>query len=181
MTSSQGFRYANRMIFVLLRHGHKSMDPPENPSLSAKGHEQSRKLLDMVKSKVIPAPTVCLFTDMVRTKQTLHDLIENYKPKSEYKADLNMRDHTETAQQFRARVQKLINLYTFQASQPENKNQVVYACTHYDWVEEAMTVIDCDKNLNSYEFAGWAPAQYLEFKITEEGQWLLTSRGAANV
>lgn len=169
------------MIFVLLRHGHKSMDPPENPSLSAKGHEQSRKLLDMVKSKVIPAPTVCLFTDMVRTKQTLHDLIENYKPKSEYKADLNMRDHTETAQQFRARVQKLINLYTFQASQPENKNQVVYACTHYDWVEEAMTVIDCDKNLDSYEFAGWAPAQYLEFKITEEGQWLLTSRGAANV
>lgn len=169
------------MIFVLLRHGHKTMDPPENPSLSAKGHEQSRKLLQMAESKAIPKPTVCLFSDKIRTKQTLHDLIENYKPKAELKTDLNMREHTETAQQFRARVQKLINLYTFQASQPENKNQVVYACTHYDWVEEAMTVIDCDKNLNSYEFAGWAPAQYLEFKITEEGQWLLTSRGAANV
>ncbi|AZZ36237.1 hypothetical protein CIK05_05335 [Bdellovibrio sp. qaytius] len=169
------------MIFILLRHGHKTMEPPENPSLSAKGHEQSRKLLKMAQDKVIPSPTICLYSEMIRTKQTLHDLIENYKPKTELKTDLNLRDYNETAAQFRARVQKLINLYTFQASQPENKNQVIYACTHYDWVEEAMTVIDCDKNLNSFEFAGWAPAQYLEFKITEEGQWLLTSRGAANV
>ena len=169
------------MIFVLLRHGHKTMDPPENPSLSAKGFDQSRKLLKMAQDNVIPPPTICLFSDKIRTKQTLHDLIENYKTKAELKTDLNMREHTETAQQFRARVQKFINLYTFQASQPENKNQVVYACTHYDWVEEAMTVIDCDKNLNSYEYAGWAPAQYIEFRITEEGQWLLTSRGAANV
>lgn len=179
MTCSQGIRYAQWMIFILFRHGHKSMEPPENPSLSAKGHEQSRKLLEMTKGKVLPAPTVCLFSNMIRTKETLHDLIENFKPKSELKNDLNLRDLKETSQQFRARVQKLINFYTFQAAQPENKNQVVYACTHYDWVEEAMTVINCDKNLNSYEFAGWAPAQYIEFKITEEGIWQFKSRGAA--
>lgn len=169
------------MIFILLRHGHKSMDPPENPSLSAKGYEQSRQLLKMAQDKTIPAPTVCLHSNMIRTKQTLQDLIENFKAKTELKTDLNLREHNETAQQFRARVQKLINLYTFQASQPENKNQVIFACTHYDWVEEAMTLIDCDKNLNSYEFSSWAPAQYIEFKITEDGVWLLTSRGAANV
>lgn len=169
------------MIFILLRHGHKSMEPPENPSLSAKGHEQSRKLLKMAQDKMLPAPTVCLFSNMIRTKETLHDLIENYKPKTELKNDLNLRGYDESSQAFRTRVQKLVNLYTFQASQPENKNQVIFACTHYDWVEEAMTVINCDKNLNSYEFAGWAPAQYIEFKITEEGQWLFLSRGAANV
>lgn len=169
------------MIFILLRHGHKSMEPPENPSLSAKGHEQSRKLLEMVQGKVIPPPTVCLFSNMIRTRETLHDLIENFKPKTELKNELNLRELNETSQVFRARVQKLVNYYTYQASQPENKNQVVFACTHYDWVEEAMTVINCDKNLVSYEFAGWAPAQYIEFKITEEGQWLFLSRGAANV
>jgi len=168
-----------RMIFILLRHGHKSMNPPENPGLSAQGHEQSRKLLKMVQDKILPKPTVCLISNMIRTKETLHDLIETFKPKTEIKNELNLRDHNETSQQFNARVQKLVNLYTFMAAQPENKNQVVFACTHYDWVEEAMMVINSDKNLNSYEFAGWAPAQYIEFKITEEGQWLFLSRGAA--
>lgn len=177
MTCSQDIRYAQWMIFILFRHGHKSMEPPENPSLSTKGHEQSRKLLKMAQDKVLPPPTVCLFSNMIRTKETLHDLIENFKPKIELNNELNLRGFNETSQQFRSRVQKLVNYYTFQASQPENKNQVVYACTHYDWVEEAMTVIDSDKNLNSYEFASWAPAQYIEFKITEEGQWLFLSRG----
>ena len=168
------------MIFILIRHGHKAMDPAENPNLSAKGFEQARQLLKMVKDKALPVPTVCLYTDKIRTKETLSDLIENFKPKHEIKTDLNLRELNETAQQFRARVQKLVNLYTFQASQPQNNNQVVYACTHYDWVEEAMTVIDCDKNLNSYEFAGWSPAQYIEFQIGEDGIWHFKSRGAAN-
>ena len=168
------------MIFILLRHGHKSMDPPENPNLSAKGHEQAHQLLKMVQDNALPVPTVCLYSDKIRTKETLNDLIENFKPKHEIKNELNLREMNETAQQFRARVQKLVNLYTYQASQPENKNQVVYACTHYDWVEEAMTVIDSDKNLTSYEFAGWSPAQYIEFQIGDDGIWMFKSRGAAN-
>lgn len=167
------------MIFVLLRHGHKSMEPPENPTLSAKGYEQARQLLKMVQDNSLPAPTVCIFTDKVRTKETLNDLIETFKPKTELKNDLNLRELNESGQQFRARVQKLVNFYTYLASQPENQNQVVYACTHYDWVEEAMTVIDCDKNLNSYEFASWSPAQYIEFKINEDGIWQFKSRGVA--
>lgn len=155
------------------------MEPPENPSLSAKGHEQSRKLLELTKNKTLPAPTVCLFTDMVRTKETLQDLITHYSPKTEIKPELFLRSYSESSQSFRSRVQKFVNFYTYLASQPENKNQVIYACTHYDWVEEAMTVIDSDKNLNSYEFAGWAPAQYIEFHITEDGLWMFKSRGAA--
>lgn len=168
------------MIFILLRHGHKSMMPPENPSLSEKGHEQARQLLKMVQENTLPAPTVCLYSDKIRTKETLGDLIETFKPKHELKTELNLRELNENGQQFRSRIQKLVNLYTYQASQPQSKNQVVYACTHYDWVEEAMTVIDCDKNLNSFEFASWSPAQYIEFKISEEGLWQFKSRGAAN-
>lgn len=168
------------MIFILLRHGHKSMEPPDNPNLSAKGHEQARQLLKMVQEKSLPAPTVCLYSDKIRTKETLAALIETYKPKHEIRTELNLRESNDTAQVFRARVQKLVNLYTYLAAQPENKNQVVYACTHYDWVEEAMTVIDCDRNLNSYEFAGWSPAQYIEFHIGDDGIWHYKSRGAAN-
>jgi phosphohistidine phosphatase SixA len=167
------------MIFILLRHGHKSMEPPENPTLSGKGHEQARQLLKMVQEKTLPAPTVCIYSDKIRTKETLSELIDFLKTKNELKTDLNMREYNETATQFRTRIQKLVNLYTYQGSQPENKNQVVYACTHYDWIEEAMTVIDSDKNLNSYEFASWSPAQYIEFKINEDGIWQFRSRGAA--
>jgi phosphohistidine phosphatase SixA len=130
-------------------------------------------------NKVLPAPTVCLYTDKIRTRETIQELIHHFNPKTELKAELALRSYNETSQNFRARVQKLINYYTYQAAQPENKNQVIYACTHYDWVEEAMMVIESDKNLNSFEYAGWAPAQYMEFQITEDGTWVLKSRGAA--
>lgn len=168
------------MIFILLRHGHKSMTPPENPNLSDKGHNQAHHLLKMVQENNLPTPTLCLYSDKIRTKETLNKLIETFHPKHELKTDLNLRELNENAQQFRARIQKLVNYYTYQASQPQSKNQIVYACTHYDWIEEAMTIIDCDKNLNSYEFASWSPAQYIEFKINDEGLWQFKSRGAAH-
>lgn len=169
------------MIFVLIRHGHKSIDPPENPSLSAKGHEQSRKLLQLVQNKKLPTPTVCLYSDRVRTRETLNAIIEFFQPRHEIKQELNLRSYIESGKEHRARVEKLVNYYTFLASQPENKNQVIYACTHYDWVEEAMTVIDCDKNLNSYEFAGWAPGQYIEFQIGDDGIWHFITKGTTDV
>lgn len=167
------------MILILFRHGHKAMDPPENPSLSARGFEQAEQLLEMVKKNILPPPTVCLFTDKIRTEQTFKQLIDFYKPKTEIKADLYLRSHLETSAQFRARVQKLVNYYTFQAAQPENKNQVIYLCTHYDWIEEAMSVINSDKNLNSFEFASWSPAQFIEFEINDN-QWIFKSKGVAN-
>lgn len=168
------------MIFVLIRHGHKTIEPPDDPSLSAKGHDQARKLLQLVKNNTLPAPTHCIYSDRKRTQETLQELIVAYKPKSEPKLDLNLRTQNETSNQFHSRVQKLVNYYTYQATQPENKNQVVYACTHYDWVEEAMTVIESDKNLNSFEFAGWAPGNYIVFQINEDGLWHYLSRGGSD-
>lgn len=179
MTCSQVNSKINPMIFILLRHGHKSMEPPENPHLSSKGYEQAHQLSKMVQDKLLPAPTLCFYSDKIRTQETLQELIDFFKTKSELKADLNLREFNETATQFRERIRRLIDLFTFQALQPENKNQVVYVCTHYDWIEEAMAVIESDVNLSSYEFASWSPAQYIEFKIVEDGIWRFLSRGAA--
>lgn len=168
------------MIFILIRHGHKSMNPPENPNLSSQGFDQAKKLYKLTNEQILPKPTTCWYSEKVRTKETLAELIHNYNIKHEIKTELNLKEPTETLQQFRSRIQKLLNYCTYQAKEPKNKTQVIYACTHYDWIEEALTLIDSDKNLSSFEYSGWAPAQYLEFEITTEGFWFVKSRGAAH-
>ena len=169
------------MIFVLIRHGHKSMSPPEDPSLSDTGFEQAHKLLEFVQKGVLPEPTICLFSDKIRTKQTLQEILDFYKPKQEAKTEISVRSQSETAAQFRQRVQKIINYYTFFATQSAHQKQVVYLCTHYDWIEESMTLIDCNITLNSYEFAAWAPAQFVQFEISDDGLWAFVARGVTSV
>ncbi|MFN3454496.1 MAG: histidine phosphatase family protein [Pseudobdellovibrio sp.] len=168
------------MTIILIRHGHKAMQPADNPTLSPKGYEQSHKLLTYVKNNQLPAPTHCFFTDKIRTYETLQEIIKVYQPKTELKTDLNLHHHLETSLQFRQRVQKCINYFTFLSSQPELHHQIIYLCTHYDWIEEAMSIIDCDQNLNSFEYVSWAPAQFIEFEIIDH-IWHIKSKGSAYV
>lgn len=169
------------MIFILLRHGHKSMDPADNPCLTDRGYLQAKKLLQYVQENKLPLPSLCLYSEKIRTKETLDELISHYRPRHEALSELNLRSHLESAQDFRQRIQKLIHQYTLKASQTSTgSKQVIYACTHYDWIDEALTIIDADVDLNSYEYRSWAPAQYIEFQI-ENGLWYLKSKGIANI
>lgn len=155
------------------------MDPADNPHLTDRGHLQAKKLLQFTKDNKLPLPTLCLYSEKIRTKETLDEIINGYQPRHEALSGLNLRSHSESATDFRQRIQKFIHHYTVKASQSgTGSKQVIYACTHYDWIDEALTMIDADVDLNSYEYRSWAPAQYLEFQI-ENGLWQLKSKGIA--
>ncbi len=62
--------------------------------------------------------------------------------------------------------------------QRSNANEVHFICTHYDWIEEALTLINSDKNLNSFEYSGWSPAQFLVFEVSD-GSWKVGQKGVA--
>lgn len=161
-----------QMKAILFRHGHKSLAPLTDPDLTEKGFEQSRALLNKISNDLLPVPTHCWVSEKVRTKQTLDAAIQNYKPQTNQKTELDVRLHHETLPQFRARIQKFISDITNR----KNENETHFICTHYDWIEESLTMIDSDQNLNSHQFASWAPGQYLIFDI-RDGIWNYVSQG----
>lgn len=161
------------MFVVLFRHAHKGVTPPQDPTLSPKGYEQAARLKDLIFNGVLPIPTHCWVSEMMRTKETLDHAIQHYRPKVHLREELNVRTMLEELSQFRGRIQKFVNEITARASTKEAH----YICTHYDWIEESMSIIDCNKDLNSSEFASWAPGQYIVFDV-RDGIWTYSSRGS---
>jgi len=162
------------MIIVLIRHGHKGSTPISNPELTEKGHEQSLALAEIVQQGRLPKPTHCWFSDKIRTQQTLSEVIVRNSPVTFEKPELSTRHHTETSTVFRQRVQNFLT----SIEQRSNANEVHFICTHYDWIEEALTLINSDKNLNSFEYSGWSPAQFLVFEVSD-GTWKVGQKGVA--
>lgn len=164
------------MRVVLFRHGHKDFNPFEDPFLSPRGFEQASRLAEEVANHKIPTPTHCWYSPKIRTFQTFEKVISLTKCKNEKILDLNVRSHEENSTQFRSRVQRFLNILDTKSTSAEHQNEVHYICTHYDWIEEAMTIIQCDKNLYSFEYASWAPAQFLVFEIHDQ-TWHLIQKG----
>lgn len=164
------------MILIIFRHGHKGITPLQDPELSPKGFDQSQILCDQVEQGLLPKPTHCWFSEKIRTKQTLLKVIEKYKPQSQSKSELNLRSHNEQLQEFRLRIQKFCS----EISKRGKTSDVHFLCTHYDWIEEVLTLIDADKNLNSFKFSNWSPGQYLIFEIQSNDpseNWKVLQKG----
>lgn len=150
------------MTVILFRHGHKSFAADANPPLSARGFDQAKNLEHLVEQKILPAPTHCWHSEKIRTQQTLQ---ECFLPGvfTFNKPELNYREHNEDAKNFRHRIQKFINEIAARTA----KNEVHFICTHVDWIEESMSIIDSDRDLNTYELSSWAPGQYVQFEIQD--------------
>lgn len=160
------------MKFVLLRHGSKGFTPFEDPELNAQGFQQSVKIAELVKDAVLPTPTKLFVSPKRRTSQTLYPVSKELSLQMLARTELDLRQPEETASQFRSRIQSFLNFVA------EQKNEVVFACTHYDWIEESLTLIECDRNLNSFEFSHWAPSQFLIFEV-EHSNWKVLKKGDA--
>jgi broad specificity phosphatase PhoE len=168
------------MILILFRHGHKGQTPFQDPDLTPKGFDQALDLVTKIEQGILPQPTHCWFSEMIRTKQTLQKVIEKYQPKNFQKSELNIRNHigakSETTQDFRTRIQKFCN----DLVSKQKPSEVHFICTHYDWIEEVLTLINSDKDLNSFEFSNWAPGQYLVFEIESSDKyqpWKVLKKG----
>lgn len=164
------------MILVLFRHGHKGITPMNDPDLSASGFEQADILLEQINAKILPIPTHCWFSEKIRTEQTLSQVINKLNVVSKKTLALNLRAHTESLNDFKNRIQK----FCAGLVQKNKPDEVHFLCSHYDWIEEVLALINCDKDLNSFEYSNWPPGQYLVFEILSNDHtepWQLIKKG----
>lgn len=160
------------MKFVLFRHAHKGILPFEDPELSLPGFEQASKLVELVRNQNLPAPSQLYVSPKRRASQTFYPLSKNFSINLEVYPELEQARGDESASEFRDRVKTFLNKIALRA----HENQTVFACTHFDWIEEAMALIHCDLDLNNFEFSHWAPTQFVAFEVGAD-QWKFISKG----
>lgn len=167
------------MKFVLFRHAHKGFTPFEDPELSLRGFEQSAKIPGLLKTQPLPNPTELFASPRRRTSQTLYPISKEYSLPIVVTELLDQKKESESISQFRFRISQFMK----QLVETNSSEETVYACTHYDWIEEAMSLINCDRNLNDFEFSHWAPAQYLVLELlsTETELWSFKLKGQVEV
>ncbi|MBC7740891.1 MAG: histidine phosphatase family protein [Bdellovibrionaceae bacterium] len=163
------------MKFVLVRHAQKGITPFEDPELNPEGFHQARVLNALVKQNELPAPTHAWASPKIRTTQTLKSMCEEQKVEVQINELLDLRLNNESVGDFHHRIQKFLDAFEKQSA--KTINQTHYICTHYDWIEEAMSLIKCDKDLKSFEFSHWSPAQFVIFEILD-GTWTLIRKGS---
>lgn len=164
------------MILVIFRHGHKGITPINDPDLSPLGFEQADILLEKISSNELPMPTHFWFSEKIRTQQTLGSAIKKYAGQAKKTQGLNLREHTESLKDFKTRIQN----FCAGLVQKNKPDEVHFLCSHYDWIEEALALINCDKDLNSFEYSNWSPGQYLVFEILSNDHtepWQLIKKG----
>lgn len=168
--------------FILLRHAEKGITPFEDPHLTAKGFQQAQNILTLVQQNKLPQPTHIWSSQKIRTTQTLQPLAHYFSITEQKTQLLNLQQSQENTASFRQRIELFLTQLTESSSHAQTSHTqpaVHFACTHYDWIEEAMSLIPCDKNLNSFEFSHWAPAQYIGFKYNSTlGLWNFLTQGA---
>lgn len=151
------------MKIYLFRHAQKAMDLSGDPDLTVEGHAQATKVLDRVLKNELPRPTELWVSPKKRTHSTFRPLSEHLSIPLQVNIDLTEQQSDENISDFRSRIEKLM---TGTAMRSQG---VVYLCSHYDFLVEAMGVLPSDKDLTDTEFSHWSPCQYIGFEVTEEG------------
>jgi broad specificity phosphatase PhoE len=153
------------MRIYLFRHGDKERSPANNPPLSRRGLEQARALTKLVRSGNLQKPEILMCSPKVRAVQTLTPLSQECQIPLKQTDLLDERKSKESAQAFFHRVQSTLQHL-------EVHTGATYLVTHFDWIEVAMLAIPSDTDLSQGKYQGWAPAQYMEFEVSD-GVWRL--------
>lgn len=156
------------MTFVLFRHGDKNFHSAD-PDLSSLGHRQASLILEYVQTEKLPVPQAIFVSPKKRTQQTMKPLSENLKIPMKLAPELLERQSSENFPQFSARVQKWIQFC-------EKSQQSFYFCSHLDWIDEFLTHVPCDQDLQSPLFQSWSPASHMIFHV-QDGLWHLEKFG----
>ncbi|MGZ3744901.1 MAG: histidine phosphatase family protein [Pseudobdellovibrionaceae bacterium] len=156
------------MKVYLFRHGQKESFPFEDPDLTSFGHQQAIQLANLIRSGDLCKGTHFLSSPRLRAQSTFKPAAELCGSPLQVTAALDQRTAYESAEVFRSRIQHLLN------SLPENfsEKDVVYLCSHHDWIEESLSLIPADTDLLSPPYWSWRPAQYMYFEVVD-GLWTL--------
>jgi broad specificity phosphatase PhoE len=156
------------MKVYLFRHGQKDSMPLGDPDLTGVGHQQARKLAELINSGELLRGTQFLASPRIRAQSTLTPAARACHNSVQVLSDLDQREVYESSEVFRARIQQLLSSLEKKFS----PNDVVYLCTHHDWIEESLSVIPADTDLLDSRYWSWRPAQYMHFEVID-GLWLL--------
>lgn len=142
------------MKIYLFRHGEKSTSFGNNPELSAYGQEQAQALLVKITQGKLPAPTKIFVSPKIRTQQSMQQVANALNLNLNITEALNEKTRDESHSDFQKRIVRFIN-------EISKENGVIFACSHMDWVCEAMSLIDCDVDLTREVPSHWSPLQYV--------------------
>lgn len=151
------------MKIYIFRHAQKAMDFSGDPDLTTEGHGQASTLLNKVLKNEMPVPTQLWVSPRKRTHSTFRPLAEHFKLPLVNQEDLLEQQGDESLQTFRKRITKLLE------KAAESKNEVIFMCSHYDWVIEAMAIIPSETDLSDDQFHHWTPCQCTGFEIKSDG------------
>jgi len=162
------------MTLILLRHGEKAniLSDHAETYLSAKGCLQAISLVRQVELGLLPSPSHLLSSEVERTTETLQPLADRFLIQVLKKKEFDLQDYRESSSQFRVRVTRgLTYLTSFE------DEAVVYACSHQDWLHEAMSLISTQEPSNHLN--SWPTARYVIFKVPlrQLSGWQLIKEG----
>lgn len=163
MESQDFFGYDRDMKLILFRHAEKSAEKSYDPPLSPYGFLQSKKLAQEIFSKKFPHPNAFYVSSRIRTHQTFAEAAKMLGLKLKISTLLDEKQVNEKSSDFRRRIQEL--LVNLQLDYPGK--ECVYLCTHFDWIEEFLSVIECSTDLLQAKYHSWAPAQWMSFEKSE--------------
>ena len=156
------------MKIYFFRHAQKAMDFSSDPGLTAEGHAQAQKITEKVFKKELPKPTLLWTSPKKRACSTFQPLAKELGLPLHLEEALLEQRSDESLSDFTKRIRNLCNKASAKSG------EVLFICSHYDWVLEAMQVIPCIDNASeNSELSHWVPAQYAGFDIDSDGLFKL--------
>lgn len=150
------------MKIYIFRHAQKAVDFSGDPDLTPEGHAQAMKLLEKVLKNELPTPTQLWVSPRKRTHSTFRPLAQHLKLPLQEQEALQEQTSDETITAFRKRVHNLLEGAGTQSQ------DIIFMCSHYDWVVEALAVIPSDTDFSSdYEYSHWSPCQHMGFEVDD--------------
>ena len=151
------------MKIYIFRHAQKAVDFSGDPDLTPEGYAQANKLLEKVLKKELPTPTQLWVSPKKRTHSTFRPLANELHLQLQIQDALLEQQNDETLADFRHRVKNLLE------KAGTKSDEVIFMCSHYDWVIEALNVIASDTDFSDSDYQHWTPAQHMGFEVSSDG------------
>lgn len=151
------------MKIYIFRHAQKAVDFSGDPDLTPEGYAQANRLLEKVLKNELPKPTQLWVSPRKRTHSTFRPLAQELNLPLLTQEALLEQMSDETLTDFRKRVLNLLE------GASTKSDDVIFLCSHYDWVVEALAVIPTDTDFSDSEYSHWTPAQHMGFEIGNDG------------
>ena len=148
------------MKLGLFRHGEKQSEWTQDPLLTAHGEQQAKALKEAVEQQQLPKPTRLIASPRVRALQTLSPAARFLSLPLEKSEDLDERTANEDLPAFKKRISSWIEKISKSPA-----SEVIYVCSHLDWIEEFSYLVPCDTDLHQIAGFHWSTGAYLIFEI----------------